>query len=826
MSAVLAATAAAPLRATDTAAMYTTNLSTNTFQRDSKLQDCSSPDTHAPGSNMTVRNRGFTEPAHKTLSSTSPNTTAAAKKSENRFVDPVFSQRLLHQIQTASMIGELRRIMIRYKANMQPKHVASMLYSMQRALSPKPPKKKQQQQQHPISAMTADYVPETTKLGAPPLPPPASGTRARAVTGSIQPLNSDQLLAFMLGDLGNMVWHRMDEFQPHELAQVLYAWGKLGWHPDLQLLSGVKSRLFFSSLSLLHVDAHHLSMALWGLAKMGHLGGDTLAITTPLLCDKIGDFNPQEIADVSWAGARSNTQPRKLMSKLAEQLAKLTTSTAVDPLPTPAAAATSDSSAEAPQQPVTAAVQPQHVAQVLQSLAVTNIYPAQAVTTLVHWLHGHTHAAAPDVVAGALQATAELRHYDAAFVQSAISALLPRLASCSCHDLARLCRAMAVFAGSCDWQVPCLPVWQSYTTHVSSSTLNTQSGQQQPQQQTANNSSPDSAVLPGSSDHSAGAQGADAIASSGVDTHRNSATARVSASDFKAFLMQLTDVVQTKLHLMPLGDLCLVTWALIGVLGMHNHSAPAATLQALETSDSSPPAPAGLSYHSGFSTSSFSDSSMDDSNGAGSSGHAVSPLVAVFAEELAARWDKCLDVWESQEPTDTTNTVPKSCHAALLFLAHLRLELDGVEKLRDSSSMLLPGRSAAYYCQGIWRDHLKQHFRKDTTPAEAAAKSLLLAAGIKALPRQLSDDGFFMIDYLLPNFEGCKNVCLLLDEHNTFRNLAAPTGPALLKCKLLAAGGYTPVVLAMTAEDGSPIAMQAIISQIRSDVTRHTSIKA
>ncbi|WIA23535.1 hypothetical protein OEZ85_000270 [Tetradesmus obliquus] len=119
-----------------------------------------------------------------------------------------------------------------------------------------------------------------------------------------------QLVAQMLGELGNMIWHMMGVMSSADLTKLLYSWARLDWHPEQQLLADVATSFLEAAsaettavnTSSPDASAHWLAAGLWGLARLGEpFNGRVMALlqlqwrALPLY------WNKQQVADLIWA---------------------------------------------------------------------------------------------------------------------------------------------------------------------------------------------------------------------------------------------------------------------------------------------------------------------------------------------------------------------------------------------------------------------------------------------------------------------------------------------------------------------------------------------
>eukprot|EP00879_Flechtneria_rotunda_P017951 GHRR01018815.1.p1 GENE.GHRR01018815.1~~GHRR01018815.1.p1 ORF type:complete len:447 (+),score=179.55 GHRR01018815.1:519-1859(+) len=233
------------------------------------------------------------------------------------------------QLLGAKSIGVLRRIMVRYKANMGPQHVVNTLLCLQQcvlrarqqatqqtALTKTSAASAQQQGQQHHSKPAALGSDSSIRFS------PATSRASRAGVGESEG-PSEQLMAQMLGELGNMVWHMMGDMTGSELAICLYSWARLQWHPEAQLLADVRASFISAAeqhqrqwqatsvgVSGPYVPFEQwLASGLWGLAKLDEMvHGPCLQLLLQHWRGLLPLWSPQQLADVARALVLSTDQ--------------------------------------------------------------------------------------------------------------------------------------------------------------------------------------------------------------------------------------------------------------------------------------------------------------------------------------------------------------------------------------------------------------------------------------------------------------------------------------------------------------------------------------
>jgi hypothetical protein len=289
-------------------------------------------------------------------------------------------------------LGVLRRLMLKHKANIGPSEAADTLLALQhlvlvarrssnaaarragsaRAASPPPPPPLP-----PLSATTAAaaavpgaefvWVPAVAPaMAAPPhmqqsassgeqqageqqsspsWRPPVGHVAAAAARRTAETDGpSEQLVAQMLGELGNAVWHQMGDMRGPELAKALFSWAAIGWHPEQQLLADVvasflaaasgagdshgrsssssagatdlsrqqqqqqqQQREAAGGLVPAPQDAPWLAAGLWAMCKLEEpLVGPALDLLCAAWPALLPQWSPQQLVDVAWAIAHTS----------------------------------------------------------------------------------------------------------------------------------------------------------------------------------------------------------------------------------------------------------------------------------------------------------------------------------------------------------------------------------------------------------------------------------------------------------------------------------------------------------------------------------------
>ncbi|KAF6265929.1 hypothetical protein COO60DRAFT_769858 [Scenedesmus sp. NREL 46B-D3] len=228
--------------------------------------------------------------------------------------------------------GVLRRIMLKYKANMGPEQVANTLLCLQhlaleaRRLRGASPGSQRGGSSSSSTALPSHQHADEELAQAAAQRRGASGARAQPRVRATQEFSrataraaesdgpQDQLVAQMLGELGNMVWHMMGDMNGADLSKLLYSWARLDWHPEQKLLADVATSFVAaanaesaaaataSSSSSADASAHWLAAGLWGLARLGEpFGGPVLALLQQRWRSLLPFWNKQQVADLAWA---------------------------------------------------------------------------------------------------------------------------------------------------------------------------------------------------------------------------------------------------------------------------------------------------------------------------------------------------------------------------------------------------------------------------------------------------------------------------------------------------------------------------------------------
>jgi len=264
-----------------------------------------------------------------------------------------FSGRLTAQFRAAATIGELRRLLLRFRASMGPAHAAEAMHALQRvaAAAQRAQRRHAQQQER---RRRRDEQQRRRVAGAPaaagaPGGGPRSSSAASAADDSSpderqqqqqeqqqqqqQQPSSDhqeppggadtigpmQLAAgAALGELGNALWLfcRQGRLLPRDAALVLHAWGCLRWwHADPGLLAAVRGAAVGqgpwgerpTGPPFGGCTGRDLALALFGLARTGALDAATVLAAGPRVREllRAGGLDAGEVADMAWALARA-----------------------------------------------------------------------------------------------------------------------------------------------------------------------------------------------------------------------------------------------------------------------------------------------------------------------------------------------------------------------------------------------------------------------------------------------------------------------------------------------------------------------------------------
>jgi hypothetical protein len=182
---------------------------------------------------------------------------------------------------------------LRYRAMLLPRHVVDVLMSMERICS--------------------------RRVAAPPPPPTGvsrgsgglggSGLRSVRVQSAALPaaaVNLEsygperQTIMYMMADLGNILWGHIEEVDAPGIANCIWCWARLSWHPEPQLLSQVARRLC-EPASLAALEPCELARGVWGLSALDALGAAQLAATMPRLREAAPGMDPQQLRAVARA---------------------------------------------------------------------------------------------------------------------------------------------------------------------------------------------------------------------------------------------------------------------------------------------------------------------------------------------------------------------------------------------------------------------------------------------------------------------------------------------------------------------------------------------
>ena len=224
------------------------------------------------------------------------------------------------QISQATMLGQLRRLMLRYKANMEAVHVSTLLYTLQHiiheqqtaALNPATAAQRllapQRYSHHPgtrlkPSATSPEHLSSATSLSN-SIPPPSAILPAHSTPYTETDGPTQQLVAQMLGELGAMAWHflKAHEMQAADIATALYSWAQLHWHPEPGLLAQAE-KSFLTPSCLQSAKPLDLVRATWGFSALGHLQPGVLESLTPWVLAALPSLGLEELAELAEAVA-------------------------------------------------------------------------------------------------------------------------------------------------------------------------------------------------------------------------------------------------------------------------------------------------------------------------------------------------------------------------------------------------------------------------------------------------------------------------------------------------------------------------------------------
>ncbi|GBF88484.1 hypothetical protein Rsub_01197 [Raphidocelis subcapitata] len=185
----------------------------------------------------------------------------------------------------ATMLGQLRRLMLRYRAMLLPPHVVDILVAMERICSRR------------AAAAQSPPPPGAAPRGA------AGGVHSVRVQSAALPaaaVNLDsqgperQAILYMMGDLGNMLWGHLDEIDAAGLANCIWAWARLSWHPEPQLLSEVARRFVDAALAA-PLPPCALARGVWGLGALDALGASEADALAPRLREVAVEVEPSQL---------------------------------------------------------------------------------------------------------------------------------------------------------------------------------------------------------------------------------------------------------------------------------------------------------------------------------------------------------------------------------------------------------------------------------------------------------------------------------------------------------------------------------------------------
>jgi hypothetical protein len=191
------------------------------------------------------------------------------------------------QISQATMIGQLRRLLLRYKAQMEPEHIAVMLDALANVL--------QQHYPYPTEPLPCP----TTSATAAGAATAAPVVRAKWVPPPVPP-PAEQLVLAMLGDLGSLTWYALKagDMAAEDIATVLYAWARMRWHPEPGLLAAAEAALLHSSC-LDTLPPWALARAVRGVGYHKYLTPPVLVQLVPPLQAALPHCSLQQLGDIA-----------------------------------------------------------------------------------------------------------------------------------------------------------------------------------------------------------------------------------------------------------------------------------------------------------------------------------------------------------------------------------------------------------------------------------------------------------------------------------------------------------------------------------------------
>ncbi|WIA31982.1 hypothetical protein OEZ86_002836 [Tetradesmus obliquus] len=220
-------------------------------------------------------------------------------------------------------LGVLRRIMLKYKANMGPEQVANTLLCLQHlTLEGRRLRGASPASQRGGSSSSSQHHADEELAQAAAQRRGASVARAQPRVRAAQEFSrataraaesdgpQEQLVAQMLGELGNMIWHMMGDMSGADLSKLLYSWARLDWHPEQKLLADVATSFLAAASaeataansSASDASAHWLAAGLWGLARLGEpFNGPVLTLLQQQWRALLPFWSKQQVADVAWA---------------------------------------------------------------------------------------------------------------------------------------------------------------------------------------------------------------------------------------------------------------------------------------------------------------------------------------------------------------------------------------------------------------------------------------------------------------------------------------------------------------------------------------------
>jgi hypothetical protein len=193
------------------------------------------------------------------------------------------------QISQASMLGQLRRLLLRYKAQMEPEHIAVMLDALANVL----------QQHYPYPPDPLPSPPGAPSTSAAAAATSAPVGRAKWVPPPVPP-PAEQLVLAMLGDLGSLAWYALKggDMAAEDIATVLYSWARMRWHPEPGLLAAAEAALLQSS-SLDTLPTWAMARAVRGMGYHKYLTPPVLEQLAPPLQAALPHCSLQQLGDIA-----------------------------------------------------------------------------------------------------------------------------------------------------------------------------------------------------------------------------------------------------------------------------------------------------------------------------------------------------------------------------------------------------------------------------------------------------------------------------------------------------------------------------------------------